>query len=254
MISVLMYHQVDCVPSTQDVLKLAVPPDMFEQQMNYLYKSGYQCLSLSEALAYWIQGKPEPKKAVVITFDDGFRDLYTTVHPILEKFDFSATVFLVANRVGGKSDWEGQTPYPLLSWDEVRKLNQSKFTFGSHTLNHPYLSQLDNKQIHKEIKESKERIEQELGEQVNFFAYPYSDLNPQIQQIVQESGYLAACGGERQTWNYFNIWRALCTGNDGSKTYMFNARGWYRYIARLRQNDLIRPVARTIKQLIMRRA
>lgn len=251
MISILMYHQVDNVPIEVDPLGIAMSSENFEKQMRYLYENAYQCISLAEAVKIWQGKKKEPDKTIVITFDDGFRDLYTTVRPILQQFGFTATVFLVVNQIGDLSNWEGQAPYPLLSWDEVRELRQYGFTFGSHTLTHPFLTGLSDEDARREIRESKDYIEKQLGEKIDFFAYPYSDMDLRIQNIVQESGYLAACSGGRLDWNFFNMWRALCTRNDGSQTYKFKARGWYRYEARLRQNNFIRPIGRTLKRLFL---
>jgi len=249
MISVLMYHQVDSESVESNPAGFAVTPTMFEKHMSHLYRNGYQCLSLSAAVDCWEQGKAEPKKAFVLTFDDGFQDIYTTAYPILQKFGFTATVFLVADQMDGLSHWQGQSPQQLLTWDEIRELRQAGMTFGSHTLTHAFLADLSDAEATREISLSKDKIEQQLGEKIDFLAYPYSSLDLRIQRIVQESGYRAACSGNDLDWNLFNIWRAICHNRDSLQVYDFKAHGWYRYVIELRQNDFIRSVARGVKRV-----
>jgi peptidoglycan/xylan/chitin deacetylase (PgdA/CDA1 family) len=198
--------------------------------MTYLYKAGYQCLRLGEALRCLQEGLPQPKRSFVLTFDDGYRDLYTTVWPILERFGFTATVFLVAGRAGCWSDWEGQSgpaAAPLLSWAEARELANLGLTFGCHTLTHPRLTDLDDRQARREIQESKLIIEDRLAVKVDAFSYPHHDSDARIMQIVAESGYNAACGGQRGGWEIFNLWRADCLRDEKRLSFALKADGRY---------------------------
>jgi peptidoglycan/xylan/chitin deacetylase (PgdA/CDA1 family) len=251
MLSVLMYHQIDDVSSEADPNGYSVTPEMFARQMRYLHENGYRCFSLDDALHYWQTGEPEPQKAFVLTFDDGFRDLYTTVQPILEPLDFTATIFLVVDQIGGNSQWRGQVPQPLLSWSEIRELRGSGFTFGSHTLNHPKLSTLDDEQAFKEIKHSKDQLEQNLGEAITLFSYPYSDFDARIQNLVAASGYKIACGEGRQEWGLFNIWRTQCFKYDTMRAFIWKAQGLHYHFFRFRQNSWIYPIGRRIKRLVL---
>ena len=255
MITIFLYHQIADVPAHNDPLGLAVTPRAFERQMDYLSRNGYRCLSLGEAVNILRAGQPQPKKTFVLTFDDGFRDLYITVWPILDKHGFTATVFFVPGCAGRSSDWEGQSgdlSGPLLSWPEARELSQAGFTFASHTITHPRLVNLTADQARREIRDSKPMLEDELGVEVEFFSYPYSAHDASIREIVTESGYTAACGGDRGDWGLFNLWRAQCGSHDTDRSFWFKASGlayhWYRW----RQQPLLRRTFRYPKRLLKR--
>jgi len=253
MISVLTYHQIDHVEPADDPLGISVTPESFSEQMTYLHNNDFTCLSLSEAVTYWETKKTPPTKAFILTFDDGYRDLYTTVYPILEPLGFTATIFLVADQVGGHSNWVGQGSQPLLNWNEIHELRSAGFTFDSHTLSHRRLTTLDEAEVTREVKQSKEIIEQNLGEEVNFISYPYNDHNPRIQDIVASSGYRAACAGERQPWNLYNIWRMRCEKKDTLRRFSWKARGSQYHIIRLRQHPLIHSTGRQVKKFLLRK-
>lgn len=238
MISVLMYHQIAQIPAQHDLLGLTLPPQLFEQQMAYLHRAGYRSLGLDEAIRYWQKGRREPRKSFVLTFDDGYRDVYTNVWPILDRFGFTATIFLVVGRVGCQSDWDEHAA-PLLSWAEVRELAHSGFTFGSHTLTHPQLPRLDDKQVAREIRQSKAIMEDQLGVEVNLFSYPYTNSDLRIQRMVTESGYIAACGGDRGAWGLFNLWRAECVSKESRLSFALKADGWYHRLIWLREQSLL---------------
>lgn len=237
-IPIFMYHQVGPIPEQHDPLGLATPPQQFERQMAYLYQKGYQCLSLGEAVYRLRTGQNQPEKSFVITFDDGYEDLYSTVWPILDKFGFTATIFLVAERVGGESDWEGQNGVsagPLLSWGQIQELAARGFTFGSHTLTHPRLTSLEEKEAIRQLRHSKLILEDHLEVAVELFSYPYSDRSPHIQELVARSGYRAACGGDRGEWGLFNLWRAQCGRSENLLSFALKAKGWHEHFIRLHE-------------------
>lgn len=245
MIPILMYHQIADVPRSSDPKNLAVSPLLFERQMAYLSREGYQCLSLGEAVQY--VGRSHPRKTFVITFDDGYQDLYHTVRPILERYGFTATVFLVSGCMGRDSNWEGQSgPYSgrLMSWDEARELAQAGFTMGSHTISHPWLHKLNQNQAIYEIQHSKEILQDRLEMEVNLFSYPYSAHSESVRQLVAECGYIAACGGDRGQWGLFNLWRAQCTWNESLLSFASKVSGRYYHIIRMRQQPLLRRMLR----------
>ena len=108
MISILLYHQIARISAECDPSGFDIPPESFENQMRYLHQAGYRCLNLKEALHYLKKNGSQPSKAFVLTFDDGFQELYYTVMPILDKFGFTATIFFVTGRAGCESNWNGK--------------------------------------------------------------------------------------------------------------------------------------------------
>lgn len=189
-VPLLTYHYIGNNPNPQDLARdnLSVSPDKFEAQMEYLSQHGYTPLTLSEIISAFKGEFVLPEKAVVLTFDDGYIDFYLNAYPILLKYQLKATVFIPT----GLMD---QGYY--LSWDQIRQMDSSGLiSFQSHSVSHTDLPSLEHEQLIFQLKESKKTLEQVLGKRVNFLAYPYGASNPNIWQVVRETGYLAAVG----TW------------------------------------------------------
>lgn len=231
---ILMYHRVSDIPRDVDPMGIVVTPENFRHQMSLLYDAKYECLNLREAIQGWKRGKKYPKKSFIITFDDGYKDFYIYAWPILQQYKFTATVFLVAERIGCKSDWEkqiGQSSAELLSWDDIRCLCRLGCNFGSHTLSHPNLTLLDNMQAIYEIGQSKLIIEDHLGIPIDLFSYPYGISNTHIQELVSKNGYICACGVDRWPWGKYNLWRSECRRSDNDLSFCWKVNGChYHYI------------------------
>jgi peptidoglycan/xylan/chitin deacetylase (PgdA/CDA1 family) len=108
---------------------------------------------------------------LVITFDGGFRDFFTTAFAVMKQCGFTATVFLVTDRIQ-------KTPMRVegvdyMTWEDVRELHAQGIRFGSHTVTHPDLRSMEPDQIEYELGYSKEIIEQEVGDAVESFSYPF---------------------------------------------------------------------------------
>jgi peptidoglycan/xylan/chitin deacetylase (PgdA/CDA1 family) len=169
----------------------------FEKQMQYLSK---MCNPISlEKIAQHIQnGTSLPPKAVAVTFDDGYEDNYEYAYPILKKYNIPATFFLTTSFIGtGKIPGWDQGYYKaentlMLSWEQVRQMSGDGFSFGSHTLTHPFLTRIPRKQAQKEIYLSKDIIEQRTGIPVTTFSYPSGKFDSDIKEMVKEAGYSAA--------------------------------------------------------------
>ncbi|MGI9568159.1 MAG: polysaccharide deacetylase family protein, partial [Desulfobulbia bacterium] len=134
MIPILMYHQIADIPEAQNPNRYSVTPQMFESQMSYLTSRGYQCISLLDAVNHVRNKQRIPRKSIVITFDDGYLDFYINALPILERFGLVATIFVVAERVGYKSDWpgmQGQNSAELMNWTQLDEICRSGMTVGS---------------------------------------------------------------------------------------------------------------------------
>jgi peptidoglycan/xylan/chitin deacetylase (PgdA/CDA1 family) len=253
MTSILMYHQVADIPLRHDPRGLAVPPGQFEQQMGYLARKGYKCLTLREAVRRIVHGGRTPAKSFVLTFDDGYQDVHTTAWPILERFGFTATVFLVAGRIGCRSDWAGQEGARsgmLLSWAEARDLARRGFVLGSHTLSHPRLRRLDDQSALKEIRESRVLLQEQLGVPVDYFSYPYSDSDARIERLVERAGYTAACAGDSGPWSAFHLWRVQCLRGETALSFAFKANGWFTRRTAWRESApgrLLRRAVRTLR-------
>jgi peptidoglycan/xylan/chitin deacetylase (PgdA/CDA1 family) len=188
-----MYHEI---VQGQPKEIHAVSADQFALQMQWLAEAGYQTASLEDWLAACAGARPPlPHKSVVITFDDGYLDNYSHALPILREHNFQATIFLVSGLMEHTSRWREPefSQAPLMSWAQARAMTTQGITFGSHTVNHPDLTAVDLPTVRQELTESKQQIEQALGQPVVTFAYPMSRYNRQVRAVVPECGYQAAC-------------------------------------------------------------
>jgi peptidoglycan/xylan/chitin deacetylase (PgdA/CDA1 family) len=171
-------------------------PARFAEQIGFLHQNGYRTLSLSTAAFLLRSGKEVPPPAVVITFDDGFRNFYTSAFPVLSRYGFTATVFLPTGLIGTTSamSFKGQE---CLTWDEVRELHRAGVEFGSHTVSHPQLKTLDTTSLIYELRESKATLEDELGCCVDSFCYPYAFPEQDFSFRQKLTGLLRECGYQR---------------------------------------------------------
>ena len=178
-IVVLNYHKVDDMD-----ISLSIPPREFDAQMKYLKDNDYHTITPDELYAA-LDGEGElPENPVLITFDDGYADNYENAYPILKKYDFKATMFVISDFVGNKAHY--------ITWDEAREMSKNGITIESHTVDHRSMTDLTNEQLKKELVDSKKKIEEEMGEPVDFIAYPTGTYNLHIAQLVKDAGYKAA--------------------------------------------------------------
>jgi peptidoglycan/xylan/chitin deacetylase (PgdA/CDA1 family) len=240
---IFIYHHVSesLGPSIKN--KYQVSSDLFERQMHFLFQNSFRCLNLSEVITNLQQGKPQPERSFVLTFDDGYIDFYENASSILNKFGFTATIFVVVKPVE-----EGYKRY--LSWQQMKELAQNHFTFGSHTLTHPRLTKLDNMTIKQELYESKMIIEDRLGLPVDLLAYPYGDSNERIQIMACEVGYQAACGVTVGNWTPLNLWRVPIVECESELTFYWKAKGGYYVYNWLKEKTPIGRIGRKIRVLI----
>ncbi|WP_238492472.1 polysaccharide deacetylase family protein [Desulfotruncus alcoholivorax] len=194
-IPVLMYHKVS--PDRRSGgLGLRVNPEDFDWEMRYLKENGFHTVNLGDVLDYYRKGKKVPAKPVVITFDDGYEDNYKYAYPILKKYNFTATIFVVAGTIGKTNIFDTKTKAEpvnkMLDWREIKALDAAGFTIGSHTVNHPILTGVPPDVVKRELVDAKKILEKGLGKKIEYFCYPHGKYNSNIVKLVQETGYRAA--------------------------------------------------------------
>lgn len=161
----------------------------FLWQLDTLKSRGYRCIALRDLLDAPSSGT----RRAVLTFDDGYRGVLQRALPALLSHGFSATVFAVADKLGGVNDWDRETPgEPLLSADEIRALHAAGIEIGSHGATHRALTRLDDADLHREVAGSKDAFERLVGAPVTSFCYPYGDFDDRVVEAVQAAGYRAA--------------------------------------------------------------
>lgn len=187
---ILTYHSLDETGSV-----ISTPPALFRKQVAWLAREGFRTISLGEAIATLEQKGDVPDRTIALTFDDGYRNVYTEAFPALVRLGFSATVFLVTGHCGGYNDWPGPLPpngrQPLVTWAQIREMSAGGIEFGSHTVTHPDLTRLAATAVESELIRSKEMIEESLGVAVDLFAYPYGRYDATVREAAR-SHYRAA--------------------------------------------------------------
>ncbi len=158
-----------------------------ESHLNYL-KKNFQIVSLDEII------KNPGKNKIAITFDDGCKENYTEVFPIIKKNKTPVTIFITTKYVGTNRIWKEINPKDvkpikrnMMSWKEIKKMKKSGLvTFGSHTHSHRVLTKLSENEIKEELEKSKEILEKELGEKILYIAYPKGRFNKKIKNKVKD--------------------------------------------------------------------
>jgi peptidoglycan/xylan/chitin deacetylase (PgdA/CDA1 family) len=192
---ILMYHIV-AEPGSAQEARYCCRPRSFEAQMRHLGEAGLRALPL-DAIADALERRaPWPDGGVAVTFDDGFADTFANALPVLARYRIPATMFAVSDRIGANNDWMSARGFPkrrLMSASELREMSAAGVTIGSHTRTHPRLPALDAEAKRGEIRGSKARLEDVLGQSVTAFAYPYGLFDDDARQAVAEAGYRVAC-------------------------------------------------------------
>jgi peptidoglycan/xylan/chitin deacetylase (PgdA/CDA1 family) len=138
-----------------------------------------------------------PRRSVAITIDDGYADNLEIAHPILRRHGFSATLFLISGKLGGRSDWSkegGATDdRPLLSEEQALRLRSEGHAIGAHTRTHRPLPTLAEEEARAEVGGSRADLESVLGTPVPTFAYPYGELDDAAVDASERAAFVAAC-------------------------------------------------------------
>lgn len=178
-IPVIMYHSIKYEKDNP----VRLSKELFESEMKYLKDNNYKTLTLDELYTFFENNTPVPKKSVVLTFDDGYKDNYETAYPILKKYGFKATVFVITNCID-----TGE----YLTSPQLKKLDKNGFDVESHTANHETLSELSYDKQYDTVSKSKEKLEKLLNKKVKYIAYPCGKYNNDTIKAVKNAGYKLA--------------------------------------------------------------
>jgi len=188
-VPILMYHSVSDHDESEvhPYYRTSTSPQAFSEQMQFLKNQGYSSCSLDVALDHLKNDAAADKKLVVITFDDGYADFYKYAFPVLRQNGHSATMFLPTAYVGDSPlQFKDED---CLTWQQVRELSRYGISFGSHTVTHPWLVEMNVNQIDDELAISKKTIEDQLGIHVESFAYPYAfpQTDAEFKNMLKDS-------------------------------------------------------------------
>lgn len=199
-ISIFMYHQVGRFAPMRDHRANYCDVDRFRAQLRYLKLIGASVLPMSDALAALQGRRPLPPRAVVLSFDDGCGNFHEYALPVLEEFGYPAIVYVIAGMTGGKADWLAAAAHPtppLMGWSRLREIAARGIEIGSHAYHHIRLAGLDAATLAHELTDSKRRIEDELGQPVTHFCYPYGSHDLATMAAAAAAGYRSAVTCQR---------------------------------------------------------
>lgn len=188
-VNILVYHHVanDTPAST------TISPAGFREHLQLLRDNDFTVVSLEDALAaLWGDADVDlPEKAVALTFDDAYENIHTNAFPLLKEFDVPFTVFVATDPID-------QNFQEMMSWDQLRDLQEWGATITNHSRDHDYMvrhSPLDDDWLEsmvKNVKYAQNRLTNELGDEVpRWFAYPYGEYNEALKQALLDEGYIS---------------------------------------------------------------
>ncbi|WP_051951152.1 polysaccharide deacetylase family protein [Actinacidiphila yeochonensis] len=187
----LMYHSV-ADRAAGDPYLVTVDPDRLADQLRWLGRHGLTGVSMRELLTARARGRAD--RLVGLTFDDGYADFLTEAVPRLREHGHTATVFVLAGRLGGSNVWDAEGPRkPLLTADGVRAVHRAGMEVGSHGLLHRDLTTLDEAELARELTESRRLLAEITGAVPVGFCHPYGAVDPRTLRAARTSGYAYAC-------------------------------------------------------------
>ena len=185
-VPILLYHYVEYVKDKNDTFRqsLNIPPHVLTSQIETLKEAGYTFITTSE-LTDAIAGKIKlPQKIVILTFDDGYRDFYTDVFPILKKEQVKAVEYVIPDFLN--------RPNFMFSFQLAEIAKNSLVEIGAHTMDHVWLKGINEKTASYQISQSKKTLESMLNTPINSFAYPYGAFDQQTMQLTKTAGFTNA--------------------------------------------------------------
>jgi peptidoglycan/xylan/chitin deacetylase (PgdA/CDA1 family) len=184
---ILMYHRIGPVrPGLPAVTRtLTVSPEDFAGQMRWLMSHGFHAVTPLQVYQALEQGRTLPPRPVLITFDDGYRDVLWHAAPVLHRLHMPAVEYVITGRVSNGDP-------SFLTWPQLQRLEKLGVTIGSHTVTHRDLVLMPPSEAFTELRDSRHALEQHLGHAVQWFAYPFGAENATVVGLVERAGYVLA--------------------------------------------------------------
>lgn len=196
-VAVLGFHKIGEPPPRTWSTWNYVPVDVFEGHLALLRDGGYSVLDVGAFRAGVLDPATLPDRAVVLTFDDGYRSMLRVAEPILARHGLPSILFVPTGFVGGTSVFDdgGEPEERICDWDELRELRSRGVAIESHGVTHRGFSGLLAEEQEHELRASKQALEDELQAPVSLFAFPFGDGGDgrSVGSLLEKAGYEAAC-------------------------------------------------------------
>ncbi len=177
-VPIIMFHYVRTVEAAKDPLgyNLSIEPQQFEKILQYLSTNGYHTIHVEDIIKGWV-----PPKSIILTFDDGYEDFYTTARPLLQKYGFTASEGIITGKMDGVQ---------YMSPDQVKEIDKEGFEILSHTVHHTDLNTDPNQK--SEIFDSKAYLEKLLNKTIDTLVYPAGRYDNTTLGFTKDAGYKVA--------------------------------------------------------------
>jgi len=233
-----MYHSVgSATKARHPYYETNISAATFERHLQFLKQEGYRTAYVSDVVET-LQHRIDVQKLVAITFDDGFRSFYTLAFPLVSEYGFNATLFIPSGLVGKQGSSLG--PEPFMTWNEIREVHKNGVRIGSHSVNHPDLYRLDSRSLEKEIRHSKMTIEDNTGDGVRSFAYPFAfpahdqSFSRRFGALLEQSGYdngvCTVIGTAHRSHDRYILPRLPVNSHDDSALFEAKLKGNYDWL------------------------
>lgn len=200
-LAILSFHKIGEPPRHGWKTWFYISEKTFARQLGFLARHGWNVIDVGTFLRGLADPEILPRKAALLTFDDGYRSTRHVALPWLRRFGYPAVVFMPTKYVGGINSFDhGNEPQEAMcDWDDLRELERSGVSVQSHAVSHRLFPSLTAAEQQREILQSKRVLEQELGKPVEVLAYPYgadgrtAPERKRLRQALEQAGYRAAC-------------------------------------------------------------
>jgi peptidoglycan/xylan/chitin deacetylase (PgdA/CDA1 family) len=197
-LAILSFHKIGEPPAGARTTPWYIPEATFRKQLRYLSTNGWEVISVANFLRGLSEPESLPRRAALLTFDDGYKSLLGAASRSMSEFGYPSVVFIPTQFVGGYNDWDrGREPLEeICDWDELRELERRGCSIQSHGVRHESFSGLAPTELQEELYQSKNILEEKLGKPVEVFGFPYGQVGKDrsdLSALLESNGYRAAC-------------------------------------------------------------
>lgn len=237
---ILMYHRVVSEKPHDSKFNIYVTTQELEFQLINLKQRGFTSTTFKE-----LYSGCQPKKPILLTFDDGYKDNYDNLLPLLKKHKMKATIFVVGDRNLLTNKWDaelGESSFPLMNNEQIKECHQSGLIeIASHGLQHKHYPNLTDDELSIELTQSKQNIEALINDSVVTFAYPYGDYSEREAQAVQAAGYVFGVGTVNGPLtisdDYYKVRRINMFSNTSAFKFWQKTTGYYLRYCKMKGKD-----------------
>jgi peptidoglycan/xylan/chitin deacetylase (PgdA/CDA1 family) len=223
-VPILMYHYVSELPPNPDHYRrdLTVLPENFEAQLQYLASAGYHTITLTDLYLHLTQGYPLPERPVILTFDDGYRDAYEVVFPLLLDYGFTGTFFVLATPAHFESP-------DYVTWAQMKEMSDAGMEIQAHGRDHVDLRNRSYDYLVYQVWGIQEAVEYHTGHLPRFFCYPSGRYDANVIAVLKSAGYWGAVTTEWGTIHsregLFEMARVRIRGHDTLESFIDKLEG-----------------------------